>query len=340
MERNGPRTSSTAIWNRESIIELLARELARTARDGRDLLVLLVGVDQLQSISQQYGEAQGDLVLGEVARRLNAFMRSYDHVGRYGSEQLLVLPLSYDLGDIFPLATKLREAVSHLPVDVAGTSVPVTISISLTTSAEFPSRNNHELLRELENALHRAQAEGGDRIETVRAVRSASRVSPPARERIRVGLIVSVVLLVAVVALLWISPVWSCAPFRLRDVLEAGELPPPLPTDCAPTSETLSDATMQSLDRQRENGGLLLQETITCKIPAARKSRGEGTRDQQWLSALYVNGVYQYRRHVFLAASQDVRGGTLFTVEICLMPWWDYMKQPGDACWGQYAFWR
>jgi hypothetical protein len=126
----------------------------------------------------------------------------------------------------------------------------------------------------------------------------------------------------------------------LADVLETGEMPPPLPANCAPTSEQLSDATLQSLDKQREDSGLLLQETITCKIPSTAKSHSEGLSNQKWLSALYVNGVYQYRRHVFLSASQDVRGGTLFTVEICLMPWWAYMKQPGDACWDRYAFWR
>jgi diguanylate cyclase (GGDEF)-like protein len=341
METDESRTATTAIWNRESIVELLARELARTAHEGRDLFVLLVGLDQLQDITARYGPSQGDRVLGEVAKRLNAFMRSYDHVGRYGAEQLLVLCLSYDLAGIVPLAEKLRQTVEQLSVEISGTRVPVTISISLATASDFRSSSHYELLRELENGLYRAHAQGGNRVERVRPARAQSVIATPPGDRTRLRAAVSFFVVAAiVVALIWISPAWTCAPFRVRDVVEGGELPPPLPVNCGATADVPSDSTLESLDQQREARGLLLQETVTCKISLPPKARRERGSDQQWLPDLYVNGRYQYRRHVFLATSQDVPGGTLFTVEVCLMPWWDYLKQPGDACWGQYAFWR
>jgi diguanylate cyclase (GGDEF)-like protein len=341
MESDEPRTASTAIWNRDSIVELLARELARTAHEGRDLFILLVGVDQLPSIRQQYGSAKGDLVLGDVAKRLNAFMRSYDHVGRYGTEQLLVLCLSYDRAGIVPLAEKLRETVGHLAVEISGSKIPVTISISLATAADFQPHSHHELLQELENGLSRAQAGGGNRLERVRPARSVSKTIPAMPVGAGVRLVFGIVVMVSiVVGLFWISPAWTCAPFRLRDVFAGGELPPPLLTNCSATAEVPSDETMQALDQRREASGLLLQETVTCKISTPARASRDRLRDQHWLSELYVNGTYQYRRHVFLATSQEVPGGTLFTVEVCIMPWWDYLKQPGDACWGQYAFWR
>jgi hypothetical protein len=126
----------------------------------------------------------------------------------------------------------------------------------------------------------------------------------------------------------------------VRDIFSSDELPPPLPVNCAATTDRASDLTLASLERQRDAAQLSLQETVSCKVTLSSRNRAERARDQQWLSTLYVNGTYQYRRHIFLAAWEDVPGGRLLTVEVCLMNWWDYLKQPGDACWGEYLFWK
>src|ERR1700723_404552 len=71
----------------------------------------------------------------------------------------------------------------------------------------------------------------------------------------------------------FVAPSWTCAPFRLRDLIEPGELPVPLPPNCAPTAEGPSADTMRTLDAQREEMGLALQETVTCKVVASPGSR-------------------------------------------------------------------
>lgn len=340
MESDGLHVVSTAIWNRQSIVELLARELARTAREGRNLFVLLVGADQLSILRDQHGESYADQVMSEVAKRMATLLRSYDHIGRYSAEQLLILPVSSDLTGAFPLAEALRANLAQQPLQVSGNSVPVTISISLASSSDFPSLNHYELLQELESALSRAQAAGGDRAEFARVIRPVSTRPSPARDPVPVRLLISLVLLAGIAGLVLFKPVASCAPFRLHDVFSTDELPPPLPANCAATTATPSALTLASLETQRDAGKLTLQETVTCKVTLSSKNRADRARDQQWLSTLYVNGAYQYRRHVFLAAWEDVPGGRLLTVEVCLMNWWEYLKQPGDTCWGQYLSWK
>ena len=144
--------------------------------------------------------------------------------------------------------------------------------------------------------------------------------------------------ILAVVVLL-VAPSWTCAPFRLADLISPGELPAPLPPNCAPTSEEPSEATLRTIDTQREEMGLALQETVTCKVPA---SLGSHTHPQnsQWTQQMYVGGVLRYKRHVLIAATEDVPGGTLFTVERSLMPWWKYVDQSGTDCWNQFEFWK
>ncbi len=340
MNEGGLETSTTTIWNRESIVELLARELARTAYDARDLLVLLVGLDPIAAPPEQNIEPQRDLIVQEVANRLRVFLRTYDHIGRYDKNTLLILPLSASVVGGLELVEQLRESIAQEPVQVLGTTIPVTISIAATTSADFPSRVYHDILSELEGALGKAQSDGGNRVETIGRALAPVQVFSSEPFRVPIRPILGLVLLTSIAVLVFVQPFWTCAPFRLHEVFADGELPAPLPANCVATQEAPSQAIIESLDKQREAAGLMWQETVTCKMPLTARSREARLRDQQWLSRLYVNGSYQYRRHVFFAASEQVPDGTLLTVESCLMRWWDYIKQPGDACWADYAFWR
>jgi hypothetical protein len=148
------------------------------------------------------------------------------------------------------------------------------------------------------------------------------------------------VLLAGIALLCVFVPSTICTPFLLRDILDSSELPAQLPTDCQPTTERPSDATMKSLESQREARGLQLEGTTTCKITFSGPKDHSLQVDQQWLDSIYVNGVLQDKRHVLIAATEKVKGGALFTVEECLMPAWTYFKQPQDRCWEQAEFWK
>lgn len=330
----------TAIWNRDSILELLAREFARAAREGGNLCVMLAGVDQFNTICSQHGESKSDLLLGEIAKRLSGLMRPYDHIGRYSPEQLLIVAPSCKPESITALAEKLREAVAQSPIEVSGTNIPATISLVLATTADSPSRNEDELLRELEKVQYQAESIGGNRVESLRKTTLPATQACPRRIRIRWRLVLAGVLLAGIVVLFLVAPSWTCAPFLLGDILDTNELPPPLPANCVPTTEAPSEATLRSLESQRTARGLVLRGRVTCKITLSPGARSSRARDQQWLDNIYVGGTLQYHRQVLIATSQDAPGGTLFTVELCLMPWWRYIDQSGGRCWEQLVFWK
>lgn len=340
MAHTGPSmTRPTAIWNRDSILELLARERARAEREGGSLCVMLAGIDRFKNIASQHGVAAGDLVVGEIARRLSAVLRPYDHVGRYSTEQLLIVAPSCKPEDGASLAGKLRESVTQSPVEAAGTAIHVTVSLAVAASAGPASQGQEGFLRELERLQYQVEASGGNRVETLRSPAARSPQTRP-RRRIRPSLVVAAVLLLGMVALSWLAPSWWCAPLLVGDIFDTSELPAPLPVNCAPTSEKLSEATLQSLEERRAARGLVLLGTFTCKVPASRTDRSGRATNQQWMDSIYVGGSLQYKRKVLLAASQEVPGGTLFTVETCLMPWWRYTNEAGDRCWERIEFWK
>jgi hypothetical protein len=140
-----------------------------------------------------------------------------------------------------------------------------------------------------------------------------------------------------VVIVYFVAPSWTCVPFRLGEIFDPGELPAPLPPNCVSSGDEPSDATSKSLEDQRQQMGLTLLGTTTCKVLAVNKTH---RLDPQWVQKMYVAGMIHYQRHVLIATTEDVNGGTLFVVERCLMPWWKYVNEAGDDCWAQLEFWK
>jgi diguanylate cyclase (GGDEF)-like protein len=326
---------TTAIWNQDSILELLTRELDRSARERGDLCVMLAGMDRPANYNQEQ-QVQSEAILGEIAKRFTAVLRTYDHIGRYGSDQLLIVIPGSSLASVIPVAEKLRQAVEQSPLEVGSNRFPVTVSVALADAA---SRNEPEVLRELGGLLQQAQTKGGNRVESAKKLPLVSPSFAPKRPN-RLSLWIGSALLAAFALLCFLVPSTICAPFLLRDILDSSELPPQLPADCALTTEHPSEATMRTLDSQRDSRRLQLEGTVTCKIKSSGPKDHSIQIDQQWLDSIYVNGTLQDKRHVLIAATEKVPGGVLFTVEQCVMPWWDYFRQPQDRCWEQAEFWK
>src|SRR5579883_3074258 len=93
LREQATRDFLTRIWNRSSILDILQRELARGGREHRPVGVILADLDHFKAVNDTYGHFAGDAVLLEFARRVQASMRQYDSIGRYGGEEfLIVLP--------------------------------------------------------------------------------------------------------------------------------------------------------------------------------------------------------------------------------------------------------
>jgi diguanylate cyclase (GGDEF)-like protein len=83
----------TGLYNRRFAEQRLAAEVARSARKGHPLMVVLLDLNEFKYINDTYGHAAGDLVLQEFAAALNRAVRSGDLAVRMGGDEfLLILP--------------------------------------------------------------------------------------------------------------------------------------------------------------------------------------------------------------------------------------------------------
>jgi len=151
----------TQLWNRSAILEILHRELARSERDQTPVGVVVADLDHFKAINDTYGHFAGDSALQEAARRMEASMRSYDAIGRYGGEEFLIVLPGADEHAVRIQAERLRHAIRSQPVRYSGALVDVTSSFGC--SAGFGGRATAEsLIGAADDALYRAKRAGRD----------------------------------------------------------------------------------------------------------------------------------------------------------------------------------
>jgi diguanylate cyclase (GGDEF)-like protein/PAS domain S-box-containing protein len=153
--------SLTSLLNREAILEWLDRELARSSRENSSFAVLLADVDHFKNINDEHGHPTGDEVLREVAQRLMNSVRVYDLVGRYGSEEfLIVLPNCEGATVALSRAERLRKDISSSPILTEKRPISVTMSIGILATEERSDLTAIDVIHEVDAALYAAKAAG------------------------------------------------------------------------------------------------------------------------------------------------------------------------------------
>lgn len=103
----------TQLLNRRAINVLVPREVARANRLGGSLTFMTIDLNRFRSINQNFGNAEGDVVLTEFARILKTVFRGGDLVFRQGGDEFLILmPDTSEEQSEHPVERLLRD-VEH-----------------------------------------------------------------------------------------------------------------------------------------------------------------------------------------------------------------------------------
>lgn len=152
--------SLTALLNREAILDMLDRELARSQRERTPISILLADLDHYKNVNDVYGHPVGDQVLREVARRCVHAVRGYDLVGRYGGEEFLLILGGCSAAEAMARADQLRQSIEASPISTSCGAITITISIGVLSAQEWAFPPVEDVLREVDVALYAAKAGG------------------------------------------------------------------------------------------------------------------------------------------------------------------------------------
>jgi diguanylate cyclase (GGDEF)-like protein len=153
----------TGLPNRRLLSDRLSQSLKAAERDRRMLALLYIDLDGFKPVNDSLGHRIGDLLLKQVAGRLQTRARVSDTLARIGGDEFtLILTGIHSKADAEKVAASLLEALtSPFQIDGQGIRIGASIGISL-----FPEhgRDGDELLQQADFAMYAAKRSGKNRI--------------------------------------------------------------------------------------------------------------------------------------------------------------------------------
>jgi diguanylate cyclase (GGDEF)-like protein len=173
----------TTLHTRAVLMAALEKELQRSERFGHPFALILFDVDRMAEINQ-YGYGVGDRVLERIGIVLRNYFREQDWVSRCGGDRFAVLLPETAEEHATQLADRMRVTVQDrfsLPDYKSEAPVAVTVSVAVViASAVDASVKADQVLREAEQAVHRAKHGGRNRGERVEI--NVKAITPPVRD--------------------------------------------------------------------------------------------------------------------------------------------------------------
>lgn len=150
----------TLLPSRRALDFFLDKQLA-AARRGQELSVVFFDLDDFKAYNDRRGHGAGDRFLYRVGEVLSGNTREENLTGRYGGEEFLAVLAGEDIEGARAFAERVRREVGQLAPDE-----PDAPTISAGVAGWRRGMvDDSELLTRADQALYRAKARGGDRVE-------------------------------------------------------------------------------------------------------------------------------------------------------------------------------
>jgi diguanylate cyclase (GGDEF)-like protein/PAS domain S-box-containing protein len=153
--------SLTGLGNRALFIDRLRHAVDRSERNGGDLAVLFLDMDNVKAVNDTLGHVAGDSLLQRMAEVLQRCLRKGDTAARLGGDEFGIVAEELAGPDE---AVKLAERIlvaSRRQLGVAGLDVRSTVSIGVTFADA--GLTGEQLLSNADLAMYAAKESGKDR---------------------------------------------------------------------------------------------------------------------------------------------------------------------------------
>ncbi|MGQ7957712.1 putative bifunctional diguanylate cyclase/phosphodiesterase [Pseudomonas sp. SP16.1] len=149
----------TNLPNRLLVRDRMEQAIGHARRDGRQVALLFLDLDNFKNINDSLGHAAGDELLQEVARRLCGILRDVDTVSRQGGDEFLMVLSDVDnLAAVSSLAARVQRRLAQ-PFTLKGMQIVTSISIGISL---FPGDGEDfdTLLKHADMAMYQAKSAG------------------------------------------------------------------------------------------------------------------------------------------------------------------------------------
>lgn len=151
----------TGLPNRTLFEDRVGMALSAALRHPRHVGLMFMDLDHFKPVNDTLGHGVGDLLLKEVAKRVQDVLRNSDTAARIGGDEfVMLLPEIREPQDALTVARKVCEAIRK-PFEIVGHSLKVSASIGV---AVYPDHGGDfmELSNRADRAMYEAKASGRD----------------------------------------------------------------------------------------------------------------------------------------------------------------------------------
>jgi two-component system, sensor histidine kinase and response regulator len=149
----------TGLANRRRFRVALTREVERWRRYGVPCALLLLDIDYLKAINDQYGHPFGDVVIRSIANTLARVSRDNDTAARLGGEEFALLFAGIDAAKGRLAAARLLGILNEQLIE----GVKVTVSVGLAACPEH-ANSERTLYAASDRALYVAKNSGRNQV--------------------------------------------------------------------------------------------------------------------------------------------------------------------------------
>jgi len=150
----------TGLPNRRSMENRMEEAVSTAERYGRPLSVAMIDIDFFKRYNDTMGHAAGDRILANVGTMIRKEIREADFAARYGGEEFLIILAETERCGACIGVERIRKTIEQ--------KAGVTISVGVTTFR--PGLGMAQMIKEADDALYRAKANGRNRVEWSEAI--------------------------------------------------------------------------------------------------------------------------------------------------------------------------
>lgn len=159
LEHQALHDTLTGLPNRTLMEDRLGTALAAADRNGEQVAVFFIDLDNFKKVNDTLGHQTGDVVLQRVARRLERCMRKKDTVARIGGDEFAVMIGDVDDPQRITAVAKKILSEFELPMVFEGRELYITTTLGVSVYPRDGVDRN-ELLRKADLAMYRAKRTG------------------------------------------------------------------------------------------------------------------------------------------------------------------------------------
>lgn len=159
LRRHATHDSLTGLPNRLLFLDRVSEAVKRRPREGAQVGVLLIDLDDFKLINDAIGVRAGDFVLRSFADRISRLLDVGESLARVGGDEFAILSSGADVATRLVTLTEAARHVAQQPIQVMSRAVGLTTTTGSAIHAPS-SRYGDDLIRAAEMALFEASRKG------------------------------------------------------------------------------------------------------------------------------------------------------------------------------------